>query len=610
MREEAKDGLEDISDDDEDDDENDQEDDESDPGDMADDSNEDDDDSLGKLEDGDPTSDSSTNGQTQGTTSEQNEPGGESKEDAKDDSDDAHDTADADDKDQEKIAPGDQSLTSSNETTSASSNETSSEPSLTSGAIAFVQFELLQMQQSTSEDDSGFKLVSIFSNSSFTGPFAGSPITSVISDLETADNTSWYEDSAVEDRIAFQIRCGTLDAESYAISVPTVTVSSNAGIEPKIEFQFDKDMGVGTFTIVYNCVMGKPGSFLISFSMSVTKDERLDTGWLKTCGQGRFENMRFGFLDHNSEMISFNSDGTHGTEEHKKLEVGPMESSTDLKVILTSPAANLNFLTPYVMSDSADVTVKLRSTIAAGIFEDDQETTFTVLYDCEAKSTGNVKFTVGIPPWDNITTTWRKDCGGSMSQALLIGTGGSESFDVMQEGQLKPEFTVSEMDSVETVDTRVEVFPADVHSKKFFLTNSDDTSDIHFQKVSITLSNPSVMKVVVGANGRSGLASVGGVLQRGDVTALNLFFMCNEVGKTVALVTLPTVRYQNVEFGFVKECDGAPKSYHHVGFLQTASSLLDVLLVLGIGCGVALVVYTLRNRASGTKYSAVSTSAT
>lgn len=497
-----------------------------------------------------------------------------------------------------------------NQTSTTDVNESGPNGTKSKTEEAFAQFELLEMQELNGESNDAFKLVLIFSNTSFVGPFAGSPKTSDISVLETADNASWYEETAIQDRISFQIRYDSeLEAE-YAITEPSVFVSAGAdtGIEPKHEFQLYTDSGMGAFIIYYNCVMGKPGTFPIGIRIPVTKDHVIETGWLKTCGHGRFEYLNFGFLDHTSQFVPFNADGTYGVDEHRRLEVGPMDPSTDLKAQLKVPATNLEFLNPHVMSNSPDVGVKLRSTVAASTFLDDSETTFTVLYDCEAKATADIKFTVAIPPWDNVTATWRKDCGGSVSQALLIGTVGPKSFDVMQEGKLRPEFQVGPEETVNTTDTRITVVPADTHSQKFYFTNSDETSDIHFQKVSITLSSPSIMKVIVSSgNSRSSISSVGGILKRGEIKTLTLFFLCHEIGKSVVLVTVPTVRYQNVEFGFIKECAGAPKVYRHGGFLQTAGSLLDIILILAVGGGIAMCVYTVRKRAAGQKYSALST---
>lgn len=485
-------------------------------------------------------------------------------------------------------------------------NTTDSNNSTNPDEEAFSQFVLLQMREDV-DDDHPYTLLTIFENSSLVGPFAKNPNISDVKSLDDADKSSWFNDSSYNDRIAFQFRYD-LDMK-YSIAKPTLSVATGSGIKPKMEFQIHPDSGVGTLTIFYHCVRGNPGPMIIGFNMPVTGQHNVETAWIKECGQGRFEYIAFGFLDHESKFVSFNADGTYGDDEHKKLEVGPIDSSTDLKAVLRQPATNLNFLEPYVMSDSADISVKLRTTVSAGSFGSQIETRFTILYECEGKTTGNVKFTVGIPPWENITATWRKDCGGSESQALLIGTTGEGSFDVMQDGQLKSEYDVADSITTGTIGSHLKVLPPKVHSQKFYLTNSDSTSDIHLQKISITLEPSSVMKVLVGNDAKGGLGGTGGVLERDSAKALTLYFVCEQVGRSAVLVTLPTIRYKNVEFGFVKECNGAPKIYSHSGFMQTAGSLIDAILVLAVVGGVALCIYSIRKR-KGANYSPLATSET
>lgn len=471
---------------------------------------------------------------------------------------------------------------------------------------AFSEFTLLLMEEEINEY-TPFRLRPVYEKGEFTGPFLKNPNTSDVKSLASMNQTDWYQDSDIRDRVNFQFRFDS--DKKYDIERPNITVQNDSGIEPIVlDFQTIVYSGSGSFAILYSCVMGKPGSFIITFSMPVTKEHTLTTAWVKTCGQGRFEYLDSGFVNHEGHNVNFNADGTYGVDEKKALEVGPMDASTELYVNLKPPADNLDFLTPYIMTDSEDVSVKLRGAIAAGRFSSDTKTTFTVLYECERSATANVNFMTGIPPWDNVTASWRKDCGGTVSQALLIGTGGEESFDVMQEGELKPEYDISEVTTVNNVDPRVKVLGTESHSMKFYLTNSDETSAIHFQTISMTMSNPDVLTAVVNTDGALGLSTGGGVLEREDVRTLTVYLICKKEGKSVVLVTLPTVRYKNVEFGFVKECDGAPLVYSHSGFMRTADSLIGVLFVLVTLGGIGFCIY--RVKKGGNTYAAVSTSET
>lgn len=474
---------------------------------------------------------------------------------------------------------------------------------------AYEEFSLLLMEELSSLRDNPFQLVDVFKNGTFQGMFQGGPNTSDINALAAMNTTEWYADNSVRDRITFQFR---FDLEAkYDIAKPELYVAPDAGMEPKLEdFQLLPYSGSGSFTILYSCIMGKPGIFPISIHMPITTEKSFDTGWVKECGEGRNSFFDIGFENHQGDDIVFNSDGTYnGMEEKKTLDVGPMDASTSLFIKLKEPVQNLDFLTPYIMTDSSDVSVKLRGTIAAGSLNSDSKTSFNVLYSlCTGPSTANIKFMLAIPPWDNVTATWRKDCGGTMSQALLIGTEGEQSFNVMQEGELKPAYNVADDTTLDTVDSSVQVVDATIQTMKFYFTNSDVTSDIHFQTISMTMSDPDVVRAVVTGNGVFSLGSAGGVLRRKEVVTLSLYLICKKAGRSVVLVTLPTVRYQNVEFGFVKECDGAPLVYSHSGFLRTADSLVAVILVLAVIGAIAFCIY--RARKGGNKYAPVSTSET
>lgn len=485
--------------------------------------------------------------------------------------------------------------------TDASNNGTDADASMT---FAFQNFKLFYVEENFDDDNEPFKSILVFDNGSLVGPFENNPFNLSAMESQTTNKSNWFTHNTVTDRMAFRFE---YDPDlSYVLREPDLKTTEESTVQPLVtDFQVNKETGTGSFTVLYRCIAGKPGQGTIALHMLITEGHSIQTVWVKDCGQGRFQHLSFGFLDHEGRAIEFNADGTYGNEEHKTLDVGPMDSLIDLVAILTSPAKNLNFLTPYVTSDNEDVYVMLRSTVQAGRLSADEETQFTILHECDRKSVANIKFTAAITPWDNITATWRKDCGGSVSQSLLVGTEGENSFDVIQEGTLLPEFKVTELTTVDNVDSRVTVVSADQHALKFYLTNADDTSDIHFQTITTTLSNPDVLRAFIGSDGQSSLSSDGGILERNQVRTLLISLVCKQAGKSVVLVTLPTMRYATAEFGFVKECDGAPMTYTHSGFLNTAESLMGLIMFLLIIAGIGGCLYAIRKR-SKQRYEPVS----
>eukprot|EP00178_Gracilaria_changii_P011400 TRINITY_DN324_c0_g1_i1.p1 TRINITY_DN324_c0_g1~~TRINITY_DN324_c0_g1_i1.p1 ORF type:complete len:729 (-),score=110.24 TRINITY_DN324_c0_g1_i1:7787-9973(-) len=476
---------------------------------------------------------------------------------------------------------------------------------------AFLAFKLRQMLETDSDTDEAFHLVTIFEEGAFTGPFADSPSSTNIDEISSSETEKWYMESAYSDRISFRLDY-TPESSDYKISEPTIAVTSEAGIEPVLQdFQNNPENGEGSFSIVYRCLPEGSEESYISLHLQVTGTHSIDTAWKKVCGRGRHEHMEFGFTSYNLGTVLFNKDGTYGTEEQKILEVGPLDTSTEITMKLAPPAYTLDFKDPYVTSDSDYVSVALRGRIVGGTVTSDEQTKFSVLYECLATATANIVFSVAIPPWDNMTAVWRKDCGGRHSQSLLIGTSGEGSYEVVHEGEVSLQYNITDNTYIGDVEGVVEEIPGNTDYRKFYVTNSDDTSDIQVQTVSMTMSDPSIVTPIIQTSmvaGSSYLSASGGVIGRKETKSLYLHFICKKEGKSLVLVTLPILRYRNIEFGFIKDCF-EPRVHRHSGFLQTAGSIMGFMLLLAvIGGGAGWVYWRRRSRRMGKKYTAVATS--
>ncbi|CAN8065861.1 unnamed protein product [Agarophyton chilense] len=503
----------------------------------------------------------------------------------------------------------------SNATESAADEDSSTLLSNTTGGNndtnAFMAFKLRHMVETDSTADEAFHLVTIFEEGKFSGPFSDSPSSTNIDAVSSSETEKWYMESAYADRISFRLDY-TPDSSDYKISEPVIAVSSETGIQPVLQdFQNDPENGEGSFSVLYRCLSEGPEESYISLHMQVTGSHSFDTAWKKVCGRGRHEHMEFGFTSHDLGTVLFNKDGTYGKDEQRILEIGPMDTSTELTMKLTPPAYTLDFKDPFIISNSDYVSVALRGTVAGGTVTSDGLTKFSVLYECQATAIANIAFSVAIPPWDNMTAVWRKDCGGKSSQSLLIGTTGPGSYEVVHEGEVNLQYNITENTYIGDVQDVAEVIPGNTDYKKFYITNSDDTSDIHVQTLSMTMSDPSVVSPTIQTSlvaSSSYLSTSGGVIGRKETKSLYLHFICKKEGKSLILVTLPILRYRNIEFGFLKECF-EPKIHRHSGFLQTAGSIMEATLLLAIvGCGAGWVYYRRRSRNVGKKYAAVPTS--
>lgn len=505
--------------------------------------------------------------------------------------------------------PGSQTATSQGPASNATQPNSDSPTKTGNVTAAFQAFKLLRLVEG-GDADSSFKTDTIFENGMPAGVFANNPNTSDISTIGTDyDDSTWFSDGPYADRISFRFTY-TPGLRDYAIAEPEVKVSSVSGVSPLVErFSTKLEDGLGSFYILYECASRGPEKNLIAIHIKVTEEHSVDMIWRKSCGRGRNEHIDFGFIDANNRLNLFNPDGSYGTDEQRTLVIGPLQQSTELRAQLTNPQWNLAFQDPYLYSDNPDVMVSLRTTLSGGTLTSDEETKFAVLYStCEATNAkASIRFTFAIPPWDNVTATWQKVCGGMQSQALLIGTTGAGSFDVMKEGELDAQYNVTDSTEISSAFGRIREVDEKSHSQRFYLTNSDDESEIQIQTIATTMSDQEVLSTYVEtpfAVSGSYIPSGGASIARHETKSLKLHFICKKRGESLVLVTLPIVKYKNVEFGFIKRCS-EPTAYHHSGFLQTAGSILWTIMLLCVVGGIGTWVYI--RRRSGVKYAPVAT---
>lgn len=216
---------------------------------------------------------------------------------------------------------------------------------------------------------------------------------------------------------------------------------------------------------------------------------------------------------------------------------------------------------------------------------------------------------VAIPPWDNLTATWTKDCGGHVPRSLLIGTSVSSNFDVLQDGELNPAYNITDKTSVLGARlTKKKIVDVGSHSSIFYISNIDESSEIHIQSVTLTLA-PSDMMIAVLENPRmapvigTGYIGKGGAtLGRKETKRLQIHFYCRKGGSVVVLVTLATLLFQNVEFGFIKECIPGVSHQRHA---LTAGSLMSGLFTAFIFASVLACCFVIRKRRKDAQQDAV-----
>lgn len=449
----------------------------------------------------------------------------------------------------------------------------------------------------------------VFSNGSVTSAFE-----TCTPNNESDPTLACFQVDAFEDRTLFSFDFKRSHPNGSAITLdeplqqPVIT-STEGRAHPKIlDYRHELDASKGGFAISYMCSPptdpdSRNEEVQMSLSWTMPNGDTIQAKWRKVCGGGRLEDIVFGYRDHRNAIVPFNGDGTHGADRDVGLEVSPHDKSTVFAIQLGGRVRSLDFMAPHVTSskpEDAGFTVRGARTNTTLSVADGDTSEISVMYDCKTTVRADFQITIGIPPWNNLTASWTKDCGGNIPRSLIVGFGGPGAYDVMQDGEIETAYNLTESTTVdEARSTNKRMFEHQTHSAVFYLENIDETSDIHIQSVTVTLSptdnlvvnvrSPS-MKPLIGAGyvGRGGAT-----LARQESRRLEIEFFCKKPGYTVVLVTLATVMFQNVEFGFVKECVAG--HVHHRSAL-TAGSLLGAILFACVTTSALVACYVVRRR--------------
>lgn len=447
----------------------------------------------------------------------------------------------------------------------------------------------------------------------------------------TATRMAAGEDCLAEgvyaDRMSFQMVLSRQVFDHLNSGTPAVTVSGGNAHPALDHWNLDPEGLTGAFTILYRCAAGTPGAVSIiglAFGLSPSVVVRLR--WVKRCGGGPNTLVDLRYADDDGQEVPFGETGVAGGATNLTT-IGPMESATRVMLHLRSPAQTLDYAVPTVTSsDSSILGVELRGgpVVTAGTLSADAPAELRVLYTCARSGEAGVSLRLRIPPWDDITAMWKKDCGGGappgLDIRLVVGGGVPADALVMEGGVVQSAFAVDENTSTPASvvgSGAYHTFPAAVTEVSFVLTNNG--AHLHLASVALTVADPHVLFASVEApssRGSTGFLGLGGlpylgpsgvVLERGDAARLKVRLVCIRAGPATVLVTLPSMAYAHVEWGFVKVCDAPTLSVQGGGGLRTAGGVAKMLAVLVIlGGGGWAVMRAVRTQRQ-TRYAPLST---
>jgi len=379
------------------------------------------------------------------------------------------------------------------------------------------------------------------------------------------------------------------------LAAPTVTASGGDAAPVVKHYTVDGATGKGSFTVLYACTGGHDSLSVLQLSIPLGgADDALSLTWGKVCSGGPHRYLEWGYVAGEAVVPFSSPTGAAYTST-------PLEQTTVLSLGLRPPAESLGFGFPTVNSSDPTVGVAVRGVSkSGGTLALDQRVTITLLYTCAGRASATIAVSVPIPPWDPLTASWEKDCGGGAPSGLSVGST-SGATDVVAAGVVTPAFDPSA--AVRLASAGRYTVSANASTSTFYLDNRAAPSlpALHLDAPVLTVTDPAVVRVTV-LGGAGLLTARGGAeLRGGDGRRLKLRYVCLARGVSAVIVTTPLLRYANVEWGVVKACEAAPA--RRVGFSwRSVSGVEDAIaaaLAVGVLGGVCVFQRRRRRAAAG-----------
>lgn len=396
---------------------------------------------------------------------------------------------------------------------------------------------------------------------------------------------SMFHHDQFTDRISFEFSFGSF--LSYDIRTPTVSSSNESVAKPKvIDFQTDDDEHSGSYSIVYDCHRHPANDQLqnatVSVVFPVVSGLSLFYSFRKTCGGGEHKFMEFGYFEE-SENAASEVSRVPFTSYPSAISFGPHVMSTKIYLHLRHPATSQEFFHVNATSSSASLMLHTRGPTFGGVVKASESAVVHVLYDCRGSGEIDVYFTVPIYPYQQLSASWKKDCGGGLARGLNVGTSLSNKSDVVSMAGTHESWKLALQTTSTSISDKAPVVNSSVRFIDFWLSN--DGIPIHAAPVVITVENPAVLVAFssdLGGKRPPHNHEDSGLMPSGSNLRLRVRMICKKKGKSLVIVTFPVKSFSNVEFGFVKQCK-APRRYVHSGFLRTANSAMFTSTILLAG---------------------------
>jgi hypothetical protein len=422
--------------------------------------------------------------------------------------------------------------------------------------------------------DPDFQSAPVFKDSSLVGAWNSCFVDASAGNLK---RKSCLVEPEYADRISFSFQMKDMDL-AYEIVSPQLVAKAfssekNVSSGPEIlDFAINRKSSSGSFTVVYHCKNGDAGTTLLELTLPVVRSFNISLRWLKDCRSGPSKYLEFGYVTASGLRQKFGE---------SPVIVPATLSVTEVYVMVKAPAISQEFDAAMVSSsDENVVTASTRGSVGKGLSSIQDPATIAVMFACHTNGKANITLKVPVPPWDDLETTFEKDCGGSAASISVGSSLGKD--DVVARGITTPTFFSTVADASNGSRRSEMPILSSTRETVFVIQHSGaaDENAVHFSNAIVTIGDTKLLRISLKGflSGADKFSQEDGMLYPGDAKKLALHFVCLSSGTTWVLVTLPLMRYKSVEFGFSKDCTGP--SVHKESTMFNVRGALDLLLIV------------------------------
>lgn len=234
---------------------------------------------------------------------------------------------------------------------------------------------------------------------------------------QISDSVVCFADDQYNDRLTFEMTYGVPGSgieRAFHDHPPVLQLLGNSAESAESDITENEVLVAASrakVTVSYLCKKGS--NSMISLQLKLQFGDSDETivpiVWTKQCTSGVNSQLEFGYTV-DDQASGDTKRHPFGSDADAPYVVPPSDVSTEVYAKLQQTGAQQQFLAPLVTSKDPEVVkVTVRGNHPnGGILKGLEMTLFQISYECLKKGSSDILVSVGIPPFQNLTSSWEK----------------------------------------------------------------------------------------------------------------------------------------------------------------------------------------------------------